>query len=476
MQETSDPIETDDCVYEVNISIDNDQRDGFKQWLHEHIIEMLTLPGFKQAYVLEQEGTDDADRYQCTVHYVLTSRHALETYLTEHAERMRASGSARFGSALSANRRILTTRAEYDSEPTDSPASQSLTGDLQVTCLDCGTSLYGQYCYRCGQRDQRKLVSLGELFTDLVHDLVSWDTRFWRTVGPLLTKPGHLTNAYLQGQRMRFSPPLRMYLIASILFFLIASVGPQIALRKMDVNAPLAMDDVQVSFGQQSDIGSPASAQDAPPDADQIQAPESSTSATQPSVITSGNRQDDDTGDQLTEQLNEAQSQCAEARTLTSPVYQEFFRERAYQSCLRLTTREGLRNFALDMLDNLPTTLLFLLPLMALVNKFVYLFSRRYYVEHLLFYVHNFSFLFVFSTLILILGKVFEIFSLRYFGWIEAFAFIYVIYYFMRAMRVVYRQSRTVTFVKWLVIIVAFFALSMSALGILALITAAMVA
>lgn len=156
-------------------------------------------------------------------------------------------------------------------------------------------------------------------------------------------------------------------------------------------------------------------------------------------------------------------------------MFEELLRERIYHTCLRLTTREGLRTFALNLLDNLPGTLFILLPLMALANKILYLFSRRYYVEHLLYYVHTYSFVFLFTTILVIVGALFNAFSLNYFGWIIALSVVYVIYYFMRSMRVVYRQSRFVTFVKWVLLSVVFVALTGAILSLFAIVTAALV-
>ena len=52
--------------------------------------------------------------------------------------------------------------------------------------------------------------------------------------------------------------------------------------------------------------------------------------------------------------------------------------------------------------DILPATMFILLPVVALIFKFWYLFAKKYYVEHLIFALHNHSFIFV---AILIVGN-----------------------------------------------------------------------
>ena len=68
--------------------------------------------------------------------------------------------------------------------------------------------------------------------------------------------------------------------------------------------------------------------------------------------------------------------------------------------------------------DILPATMFVLLPVVALIFKFWYLFAKRYYIEHLIFSLHNHAFLFVSLTLIL-LANVSETLLTRY-GYTEA--------------------------------------------------------
>ncbi len=55
---------------------------------------------------------------------------------------------------------------------------------------------------------------------ETLESLFSFDSRFWRSLGPLLARPGWLTREYWQGRRASFLPPLRLYLFVSFVFFL----------------------------------------------------------------------------------------------------------------------------------------------------------------------------------------------------------------------------------------------------------------
>ena len=69
------------------------------------------------------------------------------------------------------------------------------------------------------------MLSLGTLLRDLLGDITNFDSRIWRTLKPLAFSPGTLTVEYLRGRRTHFSPPFRMYLILSVAFFLLTTVG-----------------------------------------------------------------------------------------------------------------------------------------------------------------------------------------------------------------------------------------------------------
>ena len=95
-------------VYEVNLSIDNSIETEFRGWLEAHIGEMLEIEGFLSARLYEvAEPEADAGRFELSVQYKLRDMAVLESYLTYHAERMRAEGLKRFGERFSATRRIM---------------------------------------------------------------------------------------------------------------------------------------------------------------------------------------------------------------------------------------------------------------------------------------------------------------------------------------------------------------------------------
>lgn len=92
----------------------------------------------------------------------------------------------------------------------------------QTTCRSCGTSGDGNYCASCGQpRPRADDFSLRRLLAGAWSELTDSDSRLWRSLRGLAA-PGRLTRAWLDHQWSRHLPPLRLYLIVSGVYFLLA--------------------------------------------------------------------------------------------------------------------------------------------------------------------------------------------------------------------------------------------------------------
>ncbi len=91
-------------------------------------------------------------------------------------------------------------------------------------CSNCGTKLSGPVCHSCGQTSDTFHRPIWDLFMDVVDGLLGLEGRLWRTLPALMFRPGAVTKSYLMGQRARYVMPFRLYLTASVLFFLAFSM------------------------------------------------------------------------------------------------------------------------------------------------------------------------------------------------------------------------------------------------------------
>jgi hypothetical protein len=90
-------------------------------------------------------------------------------------------------------------------------------------CPNCGTPVSDLYCPRCGQRNKERLVSLRAIVQDAAEDQFSLGGALPRTLGALLFRPGRLTREYVEGRIARYIPPFRLYLVSSLVFFVVFS-------------------------------------------------------------------------------------------------------------------------------------------------------------------------------------------------------------------------------------------------------------
>lgn len=103
-------------------------------------------------------------------------------------------------------------------------------------CKNCNSELVGLYCSECGQKNSQ-LLSIKEILKEFSDNVFSFDTRFFITLKYLITKPGLLTTEYWLGRRTKYLPPLRLYLVMSLMYFFISSIinpGTDISLYKSD--------------------------------------------------------------------------------------------------------------------------------------------------------------------------------------------------------------------------------------------------
>jgi len=89
-------------------------------------------------------------------------------------------------------------------------------------CENCGAPLSGEFCSQCGQHAIDYRRSLFRVLVDAADSFLNWDTKFLKSIGLLLIRPWQLTNDFNAGRRARYVHPLRLYLLASIAFFLLA--------------------------------------------------------------------------------------------------------------------------------------------------------------------------------------------------------------------------------------------------------------
>jgi hypothetical protein len=324
-------IELPAVIYEVNLSIDFEVIERFDEWLHRHTEEMLAIPGFISAATSIPEVQNEDKKHRC-VQYRLSGQKALDDYLEYHADTMRAEASRYFEGRFTAQRRVLSL-------------AEAALAKHRV-CANCEAELEGRFCNVCGQREEPRVPTLGSLSSEFTTEVFGVGSKLWRSIYLLIFRPGQLTAAYLSGKRQKYMSPIRLYLLFSIVAFALLSFlnshdglgvnietapGVEVEVSELAVEDYSPKDEVNFESGIFSDEL----------DAEVEQTIKSAISSIQ-ADIRSGN---------------------------TEAVKSKFF-------------------------EPLPTVLFLFLPIVALLFKILYIRSGKYYVEHLIYVVHNHSFLF----------------------------------------------------------------------------------
>ena len=416
-------------IYEVTLSVDREIVEAFDAWLADHVQEMLAIPGFLKAETFELED-DEEGRARRVTHYYLASEEDLEEYLAGPANAMRRSGIDRFADRFQASRRVLRRNREADEELRPLPS-----------CLNCGSTLSGQYCGNCGQRARSRLISLWGLVREAFGDLFELDSRVWQTLVPLVIRPGRLTRDYLLGRRARFMPPFRTYLVLSVVFFLVAFFDPR--------------EEFNVLFEPAAETTDQA--EDAEQSAEEIREGVIRGLAEEGIIVADGlsaDDEDDSNGVNFNISSGEGEDNC-DVRDIESADIPEWMSRRITPQrlqviCERVMADDGRALFD-KLRENVPAALFFLLPLMALVLKVMYPLSKRYYVEHLLFVVHYHAFFFLILTLQILFARFASLVSIPEYAIdiVLIGAAIYIPVYLFRSMQRVYGQGVFITALKF---------------------------
>jgi len=137
-------------------------------------------------------------------------------------------------------------------------------GEPHGVCSDCGAAVSGRFCQDCGQPTHvhRTLLHLGE---ELLHGVMHFDSRIWRTLPLLVINPGKLTREWVHGRRTRYVSPLAMFLFTIFIMFMLLSFMPVKAelpldapIQKTAMAKRLAADRAGLAKAEEALAGAPA--------------------------------------------------------------------------------------------------------------------------------------------------------------------------------------------------------------------------
>jgi len=91
----------------------------------------------------------------------------------------------------------------------------------EKNCLNCGHHVEEHYCTHCGQPNLELKEPFWHFIGHSIGHYFHFDSKFFHTLVPLLSKPGQITLDYLAGKRARYIHPVSLYIFVSIVYFII---------------------------------------------------------------------------------------------------------------------------------------------------------------------------------------------------------------------------------------------------------------
>jgi hypothetical protein len=245
-----------------------------------------------------------------------------------------------------------------------------------------------------------------EFVRAVADDQLGVDAKLPRTLGALFFKPGLLTREFMGGRIARYIPPFRLYLMSSVLFFVL-----------------LSFTSVRRDWG--GDAGREISREVAR--ADSASADSASASP-------------DSARDRMKIGVSINREQWMDGVSVNLPW--PWLDRKVEQNLIalgKLPPEVATRRVTQAVIEELPKVMFVLLPVFALLLKLLYSLRKHSYIEHFVFALHLHAFAFLIFLFSMVTAS-------PYVAGVIAFV---IAFYTFFAMKRVYGQGYAMTLLKW---------------------------
>ena len=330
------------------------------------------------------------------------------------------------------------------------------TGPSLTHCENCGAELQGHWCAQCGQAAVEYRRSFRYVVADLLNEFLNWDSKFFTTIALLILKPWRLTNEFLAGKRVRYVNPLRLYLLASILFFFAVNFGAK----------GINFDASKLGPKDRAELEAELKKEDLPPaarekleallrDSSPSPAPSPATNAPSPTPAPTASS---DVASQPTESANEQKKEYGKIGERPFVAFDDAKSTTPFERWIEARAKEKMgehgtkmRFFISTLFSNLPYMMLCCIPLFAGVLKVLYIRRRIFYIDHLIYALHIHSFFYT-AIMLIVLATIGlnRVAPGVIAGWLIAFLWIAFVTQIFLSIRYVYRQGWFFSIFKFL--------------------------
>ena len=323
----------------------------------------------------------------------------------------------------------------------------------EKNCLNCNHVVEERFCTHCGQENVKIQDSAIHLIIHYMQDLVHYDGRFWHTFKNLFTRPGKVAVEYMEGKRKSNLEPIRLYVFAStvfffLLFFIVKTDNWNAVEPKRNYEKRLYNLEQEKEFIKGSEDTTYANflARSLQYTIDSLNALDNDTSR--------GGFTLDLNGPLITD-------------TTSTGWLERIIFERAEERRKEMEVRHDgdERRAAKDYMDEVfhqfPLLLFLSMPFFALLLKILYFRTfRKNYVEHFIFSIYHYSYLFVTLSLFMVVQYAVELISphslVEFFNYLFTALMLYMFFYLMFSMKRFYKDRWVYLIPRYIVLAILF--------------------
>lgn len=254
-------------------------------------------------------------------------------------------------------------------------------------CRNCATVFCGNYCPSCGQEALTGApTTMGFIYEFLTRNILERG-KLPKTLWQLLRYPGNLTVDFLEGRRQRSIRPVRLYFGLSVLYFLLLSLTSNFG------------NDFAKNFDNNENAPPPT-------DISRRHLPQSKEASTPPAEAEREISKPAPSNKKPSEGAAPPPPSVFEPKLETSSTDLEFL-DQVFPKDVAAELKKRINRYAnkpqheaaqaliSGMMQQIPKTMFFLLPVFAFILKCLFIFRRIPYGAHLLFAFHYHAMLFV---------------------------------------------------------------------------------
>ena len=344
-----------------------------------------------------------------------------------------------------------------------------------ATCLNCEKTISpnNHFCPNCGQVNNTSRISLKYYFSEYLSGFFSIDNRFFKTIIPLIFKPGKVTLEFIEGKRKKYVNPFQLYLNITIIFFLLIGLLNTIdsfkEARELSISSKNNSEDINKALDtinkimEDSKIDSIATESDdfsldLHYNTDSIEKSDINTKNKKNSTTSTTNRLVNKIGEFI--DYDEKHKDVDIPKALNALGYKVnnwniFYFSKAQNINKFMTDAAFRKSYGDNLISKISIALFLLLPVFTLFVALLYIRNKFNYSEHLVFVFHTQTVFFILLIFFILFDRIFK----TEYG--ITIAIVLFLFYLFVALRNFYKQGRFKTFIKFIILNSFYFVLAL---------------